>query len=152
MRFPVCLSIKHLQRLAAFQRHAIRLPPLQHAIRQLLPILLPFPLRIAILVAFPPPAPRQRHAIRQLLRLAIPAANRVAIPAILAANLAAILAANRVAFPAILAASPAAFPAVPAAAPAPSAATLAATDFADVMAALTLYSEDLVNKLAGLAL
>ncbi len=106
------MSIKHLQRLAAFLRHAIQPPPRLHAIRQLLLILLHFPQRIAIQVAFPPLAPRQRHAILPPRQLAIPVAKPVALHAILAVKPVAILAilavaGNPVAALALLVAEPA---------------------------------------------
>ena len=69
------MPVKHLQLLAAFQRHAIRLPPLRLAIRlpqilqrlQLHYLQKPQPLLlIAIPVAFPPRALPRLAATRQL--------------------------------------------------------------------------------------
>jgi hypothetical protein len=121
--FPVCLPVKHLQRLAALLRHAIRLLPLLLAIR-LPPLRRPrltplhFPQQTAPLERFPLLASHRLHATR----LPLP-------PAIPAATLAATLATNPVAFQPPLAVEPA-----------PTAAALAATVFANAMAALILSS------------
>ena len=143
MRFPVCLQVKHLQRLAASLRHAIQLPPLRHAIR-LLPPLIPRPTRpfpqqkLTALERCPQPAPRRPHATRQPLLPAIPAATQVAFPPLLAA-------AELIAFPPVLAAEPATAAVISAAM------AIAEMDFSDVAAAMTLSSGKCSRELAGLA-
>ena len=141
---------KHLQRLAALLRHAIRLPPLRHAIRQLPPLTIP---RLTLRFhqqkqAAPEPslplAPRRRLATRLLPLPATPVAIRVAFPPLLVVELVVALAVALVAKQLL------------AAEPAPPAVVSAAMDiaemvFAVVAAAGKVSSGKCSRELAGLA-